>query len=300
MRTTLWDDFKRYILHSNNTLNHLLAINAAVFLVFGIFWVILRLFSLDADIYEMAERFVAFPSHPTQALLRPWTIITYQFIHAGVFHIVVNMLIFNFAGRIFREFLGDRKLLSTYILGGICGAGVYMAAYHLFPAFALARNTSMLVGASASVMAVLAGIGTLLPNYTVSLLLIGPVKLMYIVVVLVLIDFLSIAGPNAGGHLAHIGGVIWGVVYVSMLRNGRDLAGWFTTLADGIKNKLTPRKKRSSMRYLVTEGAPATAKKRSQIKQEEVDAILDKINQSGYDSLSQREKDLLFKASQDN
>ncbi|RYD82275.1 MAG: rhomboid family intramembrane serine protease, partial [Sphingobacteriales bacterium] len=233
-------------------------------------------------------------------IVRFWTFFTYQFLHAGFFHLFSNMLIFLFAGRIFREFLGDAKLLATYIIGGVCGGLMFILAMQIFPLFR--ESTPVLVGASASVMAVLVATGTLLPNYNIRMLFIGDVKLIYIVVFLALIDILSLASSNAGGHFAHLGGAIWGFTYIRALNNGSDLAKWFTTSlnwsTDQFRHKPKPNVKvRYSTDKVVT---TAPQPKRSRVSQEEVDSILDKIAQSGYDSLNQHEKDVLFRASKEH
>jgi membrane associated rhomboid family serine protease len=298
MRSTLWQDFRMYVLHSGNVLYKLVAINVAVFILLGFAAVVVTLSGVTPDMKSASDLLkhpLSVHSSFPDVFIYMWGFITYQFVHAGFLHILSNMLIFMFAGRIFREFLGDKKLLSVYLIGGIVGALVSVGAMYTFPMF---RGQEMyLIGASASVMAVLAAIGTLLPNYTIQLMFIGTVRLVYIVVFLALVDFLSLAGGNAGGHFAHIGGLIWGILYIVNLKNGRDMGAWLTNLLD----RITGRKaKPSPLKPHRNESPRVKALSRfNRVSEEEVDSILDKIAKSGYDSLSQKEKDILFRASKE-
>jgi membrane associated rhomboid family serine protease len=287
-----------YVLHSGNVLYKLVAINVAVFILIEFTAVVLALSGVTGDMgsaEELLRNPLAVHSHWPEVVIYLWGFITYQFVHYDIFHILGNMLIFFFAGRIFREFLGDKKLLSVYLIGGIAGALVSVAAMHIFPIF---RGREMyLIGASASVMAVLAAIGTLLPNYTVQLMFIGRVRLVYIVVVLAVIDFLGLASGNAGGHFAHIGGLAWGIIYVVSLKNGRDLGAWLTNFLDRISGR---KPKPGPLKPHRNESPRVKALSRfNRVSQDEVDSILDKIAKSGYDSLSQKEKDILFRASKE-
>jgi membrane associated rhomboid family serine protease len=300
MRKTLWYDFRAYVLHSGNVLYKLIFINVAVFIIIGFTAVVLALSQAVPNFssaLELLQEPLSVHSSFPDVFIYAWAFITYQFVHAGFRHIVVNMLIFLFAGRIFREFLGDRKLLSVYLIGGLAGAVVFIIAMQIFPMFRGTEN--YLMGASASVMAVLAAIGALLPNYTVQLMFIGIVRLIYIVVFLALVDFLSLASFNAGGHFAHIGGLAWGIIYVVNLKKGRDLGAWVNKIFDWMKPGA--RRSESRLRPLRNQNTPARKQSRpsNRVSQEEVDIILDKIAKSGYESLSQRERDILFRASKE-
>ncbi len=293
MRSTIWDDFKRYVLHSGNWLNKLVAINIAVFVVTGLIWVMDRLFATNILLFGQIEEFLGFPSVALKALYHPWTIITYQFMHAGLLHLVFNMFMFIVAGRIFREFLGDKKLLNLYLMGGIAGALMFLLAMNIFPLFK--ADTPYIIGASASIMAILTGAATLVPNYTIFVVLIGPIRLVYVMLIFFVLDLLSLAGGNAGGHFSHVGGALFGYVYIKSLQNGTDLGGWLTSFFAWCQNLFKPK---SNIR--VNYRGPEPPRPKHHVSQEEVDAILDKIAKSGYDSLTQREKDILFRASKDN
>jgi membrane associated rhomboid family serine protease len=293
MRDTIWNDFKTQVLRSGNMLNKLIAINAAVYLVFGLLYVSIALIGEDPSLYSLIENKFGMPASLSRLLFQPWGIITYQFMHAGLFHIFFNMLVFLMAGRIFREFLGDKKLLATYLMGGIAGAVIYVAAYNIFPLFHGQIESTILIGASASIIAVLAAAATLVPEYTVHLILIGPVKLVYVALAFFVISVLSLAGGNAGGEFAHVGGALYGFLYVRGLRSGYDFTGWMVKGFDKIENIGKP-KPAVRARYVNERGRQHMA---SGISQAEIDRILDKISKSGYDSLTTAEKEMLFKAS---
>jgi len=297
MRTTLWDDFKMYVLNSGNVLYKLMAINIGVFIIFGLIWMLDHLFATNLDIEEIIKRnYVGFPSSPIAFLHRPWSVFTYQFVHEGFFHIFFNMMMLWVAGRIFREFLGDKKLLNVYLLGGAAGAFIFMIAMNVFPLFN--AYNPYIIGASASAIAILAAAATLVPNYTLFLVLIGPVRLVYIMLFFFVVDMLSLAGGNAGGHFAHLGGAVFGFVYIKALQSGTDLGAWLTNFLEWIQNLFKP-KANIRVNYRKPDNVKMSPSK-SGVSQDQVDAILDKIAKSGYDSLNQREKDILFKASKDN
>jgi len=302
MRTTLWDDFKMYVLNSGNVLNKLLAVNISVFILFGLIWMLDHLFATNIDLEDTIKTlYVGFPSSPLSFLSRPWSIITYQFVHqsfsnGGISHILYNMIVLYTGGRIFREFLGDKKLLNVYLLGGAAGALMFMFAMNVFPLYR--AYNPYIIGASASALAVLAAAATLVPGYSISIILIGPVRLVYIMLFFFVIDILSLAGGNGGGHFAHLGGAAFGFIYIKSLQNGNDIGAWLTNLITWITGLFKPK---SNMK--VNYRSPAAERKEPKtnaISQEQIDSILDKIAKSGYDSLSQKEKNILFKASKDN
>lgn len=299
----MWADFKSNILRSSNSLNHLLALNIIVFVLMELIFVISAMFLTGQEWYENFTHYLSFPSSFVEILYRPWSIITYQFVHSGFWHLFLNMLTLFFAGRIFREFLGDKKLVSVYILGGVAGAILYSIAYNVIPAYSSLSDLSVVIGASGSIMAVLAATGALLPNYTVMLILIGPVKLIYVVAALVLFNILSLAGPNAGGMVTHIGGVIFGFAYIRLLQSGNDIGAWLTNFLGYLKSFSFSTRSKPKLSYYNPEPLRTTKSKNpsgEKTTQEQIDIILDKIARSGYDSLSQKEKDILFKASKED
>jgi membrane associated rhomboid family serine protease len=294
MSNPVFTEFKR-VFTDGSAMKKFIAINVAVFITINLIQLFFYLMRLEGASFDLA-RFLAVPSHLPSLLVRPWSIITYMFLHLGFMHILFNMLILYFGGRIFIEYLGEKNFISTYILGGIVGALFYIAAFNAFPAFDDVRINSIALGASASVLAILIAAATYVPNYTVNLLLLGPVKLKFIAIFFVVLDLLSIERGNPGGHIAHLGGAVYGYLFVSQYKRGRHIAAWFDRIADYIATLTKPK---SKLRVA------HSAKKRSDEEynlqktkdQKKVDAILDKISKSGYESLTKEEKDFLFNAS---
>jgi membrane associated rhomboid family serine protease len=271
---------------SGSKLYLLIGINVAVFLLINVAAVIQGLFG-HQSIIDFSYEYLALPSYLPKLLTRFWTPLTYMFMHAGFFHILFNMLWLYWLGQIFEEFLGDKRTLGLYLLGGLSGAFLYVASYNIFPLFTQsgALLTSSAIGASAAVMAVIAGAATIAPNYTIMLFGILPAKLKWIAIFYVATGFLGISGPNAGGEIAHIGGALFGFIYVKQLQNGRDMIGAISRLF----------KSRSKLKVASTNtGRSSTS---DAPRQEEVDRILDKISTTGYDNLSKQEKEILFRAS---
>lgn len=225
-------------------------------------------------------------------ITKPWTFITYMFLHIEFFHIFFNLLIFYWTGRLFTEYLGNDKLWAIYILGALTGAFLYVVAYNVLPVFNQSVNAANLMGASAGVIAVMVAIATLLPDYTVMLLIFGQVKLKYIALFSVLLYAISIPDGNAGGNIAHLGGALFGFMMIRQLRSGNDLTAWLINLAQ--------RFSKPKIRVVHSKKNKATDEEyleRQKAKQETIDQILDKISQSGYGSLTAEEKEILFKAS---
>jgi len=231
---------------------------------------------------------------------RPWTLFTYMFVQESFFHLLFNMIVLYFGGRIFIEYLDDKKLINTYIWGGLFGALFYILAFNVFPVFNDSLPYSIALGASASVLAVLVAVATYKPNYTMYLFLIGKTKLKYIAIALVVIDILSINRGNPGGHIAHLGGALWG--YLSILLLQRGILYPLGIRWHKIKNIFNWFKKRpkSSFSQVHVNKRPETDdqyNRRKVEKQKVIDQILDKIAKSGYDSLTKEEKQILFDAS---
>jgi membrane associated rhomboid family serine protease len=292
----------RYKFQTASVLEKLIALNVLVFILFFLFQTISFLFQLPSD---FLTEWLVFPSEPGEYIFKPWTIITYSFMHSGIWHILSNMLILYYAGTYFLSYFSAKKLLNFYFLGVIIGALVYMLSYNLFPAFQ-ATGKSYLLGASAGVMAVLVGIATHIPNMRIRLLILGPIKFWYIAAFLVVIDVIQIPFGNAGGHLAHLGGALFGYVYANQLAKGNDIGSgfekiitWFLSLfVSGKKSKPTMHtvyKKKESTRT-----KPVSNKVSKNEKQQKIDGILDKISKSGYESLTKQEKDFLFNAGKDD
>jgi membrane associated rhomboid family serine protease len=291
----------RDIFLGKNALSRLILINVAVFVLLSIIRLSSFLFkSVEGDVVEgpVSEiaQWLAVPASLTTLLHRPWTIISYMFLHETLLHIFFNMLILYFGGKIFMEYLGSKKLIATYLFGGVMGALFYIVAFNIFPVFKGVVEQSVALGASASVLAILVAIATFIPNYSVNLIFIGRLKLKYIALILVLIDILSIEKGNPGGHIAHLGGAFWGFIYILVLKKGTDMSKMFRPVGRFFRNLFKPKPKLrvSYSKKPLSDDQYNTLKAE---RQKKIDIILDKISKSGYESLSKEDKELLFKAS---
>jgi membrane associated rhomboid family serine protease len=281
-------------LRVSNTLQRLLIINVALFLFLRITNAISLLFLVPVFNFIDVSFLLAVPADVTEFITRPWTLITYMFFHWDVMHILFNMLWLFWMGKILQEYLGNKKLLTTYLLGGLTGGLFFIAAYNIFPLFSTAVPGAFALGASASVLAITVAAATLLPEYPIQLLFFGTVRLKWIAVITILLDLINISGTNAGGHIAHLGGAFYGFIYIRQLQKGKDISGWLTKIFDRItspkKMKVAYKKSKHDEEFNISKKA----------KQERMDEILDKISKSGYGSLTQNEKDFLFRASKEN
>ncbi len=291
----------KFKMQTASVVEKLIAVNVVVFILFFLFKTIAFLFNLPSD---FITEWLVFPKEIGEYIFKPWSIITYSFIHSGIWHILSNMLILYYAGIYFLTYFSSKKLLTFYFLGVIIGALVYMLSYNLFPAFEATGN-SYLVGASAGVMAVLVGVATKVPEMRIRLMFIGAIKFWYIAAFLVLIDIIQIPFGNAGGHFAHLGGALFGYMYTKQLNKGNDIASGFENFMGGFFNLFSSTtKSKPKMRtvYKKTGASPYKAKVapiNKNEKQQKIDSILDKISTSGYDSLTKQEKDFLFHAGKD-
>ncbi|MBL3656323.1 rhomboid family intramembrane serine protease [Fulvivirga sediminis] len=294
-------EFKNAFNRPNYSHVQLIIINVVMFVLIGLLNVIMNLAQTQVELLS----YIALPANFDVFITRPWTIMTYMFTHVGIWHILMNMLILYWFGRILINFLGSDKLIASYVLGGLAGGVLYMVAYNFIPYFAQAVDVSILFGASAGVLAVVAAAATLVPNYTVVLMFIGPVKIKYIALFYVVLSFLQSTGSNAGGEIAHLGGALMGFVYIKQIQKGTDLGNWIIRIMYFFKRIFTssPKIKVSYKRTKTSRkskaqssggSSPVSSKKSDQA---EIDAILDKISEKGYDSLSKEEKQKLFNAS---
>lgn len=303
MVNSIWDDIKFKLLSSNSVIIRLVTINVIAFLVVYIPVGLSALWGPEVqyEALEFVQRWFFMPGDIGAFITKPWTFITHFFLHSfSIRHILFNMLILYWFGRIFEGLLGNRKTLSLFLLGGVVGGFAYMILSNLVPAM---DTGSHAVGASAAVMAMVVGMATLEPDQEMRLILIGNVKLKWIAAFMVVTDILFLA-ENMGGRLAHIAGATMGYLYVTQLRKGSDIAGWTVNIIDFFKTAFQ-RKPKSDFKV---HRAETTRNKSSQgpkskpfkkVSQAEIDAVLDKIASSGYDSLTQREREILFKASDD-
>jgi hypothetical protein len=219
-------------------------------------------------------------------------------LHEGLFHILFNLLFLYWFGLLVYQYLGSRKLTNLYILGGVFGAGFYVLMYNIAPYFAGAVDTSFMLGASAGVFAVVVGAATLAPQTTFVLLLLGPVKIVYIAAFYVLLSFANSIGENAGGEIAHLGGAMLGYGYIVALRRGWDLGIPIQKVGLFFENLGTRRAPKVSYRRTSsTKPTNTNPANKETLSQEEVDKILDKIADKGYEGLTKEEKRKLFEYS---
>lgn len=229
-------------------------------------------------------------SEPTEVLHYPWTLLTYAFLHGGFWHLFFNMMVLNFASRLFLTFFTQKQYLGLYLLSAIFSAVCFVVSFYFL------NKVSLMVGASGAIMALLVGATTYQPLMNVRLLLIGNVKLWHITAVILLLDLLQIQMDNTGGHIAHLSGAFFGYIYIKLLQNGTDLS----KIVDSVLNLFSKKKATPFKKVHVNPKKPAV-KRESKIvvkdkTQQQIDEILDKISQSGYDSLTVEEKEFLFKA----
>ncbi len=299
----IFNEFKNAFQRSNHAHVQLIIINVAIFLFMGVVYVFSKIGGLEAVFQFVYDQFTI-PPQLGEFLTRPWTLFTYSFAHSlsDIFHILFNMLALYWFGRLFIEYLGSDKLVALYVLGGMAGAVFYLIMFNTIPYFIEASNFNGMVGASAAVYAIMVAVATLLPDYTFFLLFLGPVRIKYIVFFYIVISFIGSVGPNAGGNLAHIGGALMGFVYMKQLQAGVNWGGWITIMLDWIKGLFESKPKvkvsyRKQEAYAQKNPTKSSVSDKSKISQEEIDAILDKISDGGYESLTKEEKEKLFNAS---
>ncbi len=295
-------DLKTKFWTNGSMLYRLITVNVVVWFVVLLLNILAKYFIPALEPFRGGAFFLATTSDLTQLLYKPWTIVTHMFTHEGFFHLFFNMLILYYFGQRFLEFFGAKKLLATYIMGGLWSFLSFTLLFNLSPV--LPSNT-IAVGASGAVMAILIGLATYMPDSTFRLLLIGPVKLKWIALVYVLVDLIGLNGlSNIGGHAGHLGGALYGFLLMYQMRNGKDIGMWFENFLDWLTNLFRKRpdlkvkyKKKERTTRVPKSDEEYNAEKLA--KQKKIDKILDKISKAGYDSLTKDEKDYLFRNSKD-
>jgi len=274
-----------------SNLTKLIYINLGVFIIFNLIRLFYYIFQIPIE-NDLAI-YLAVPADIPALLHRPWTIFTYMFFHQEFLHILFNILWLYWFGIIFLQYLSNKKLVGVYIMGGLSGAALYILLFNILGVFREALPIAIALGASASVLAIVIAISTLMPNLTINLLFIGPVKLKYLALFSVILDIISIPVSNPGGHIAHLGGALFGYLYIVVDKHGVDLVKPITWILDVLsfkprtKSKLKVNYRSSDIDY------DYNHRKAQQVAN--LDIILDKIKKSGYDSLTKEEKETLFK-----
>ena len=293
MQTSLFQEIRNFFARGS-VLARLIGINVAIFVAANLIRVFFFLWNVEGAAEAMSQ-WLGISSNVHVVLHRPWTLITYMFLHFDFLHILFNMIVLYVGGRLFSDFIGQDRLTATYLLGGLAGALFYIVSFNVFPVFEEVVAFSLAIGASASVLAIFIAIAAYMPNYQLPLLLFGRIRLKYIAIFFVVLDLISIDHGNPGGHLAHLGGALWGYTYARLLRSGRDpamvLGFYLEKLVRVFRKKPTMRVEYTRERYVSDE---EYNKQRAE-RQKKIDHILDKISKHGYDSLTREEKQLLFK-----
>jgi membrane associated rhomboid family serine protease len=276
------DEIDKLIGRRADMLTKIIVINVIVFLLANI---VVHIPGLGEYVYS----YLALPSSLHKLMYRPWTLITYMFLHVETMHLIFNMLWFYWFGIIFTDFMGAKRLLYTYLLGGIAGGLLFIIFSNIFMPY------SNLLGASAGIMAVIVATAILVPDYELRLIFFGPVKLKYLAAGAFILTSVVDFSVNSGGKVSHIGGALYGMFYMLQYKKGTDFTQIVSNFLTGIKNIFTPSKKGTKIKK---SGGSGFRQKNTtgDDKQKKIDAILDKISASGYDALTREEKDFLFKS----
>jgi membrane associated rhomboid family serine protease len=301
----IWEEIKESF-RRGSSLTRIIYINLGVFIVIRLTYTLYALFSgnllggpairqsFDHNVME----YLMLPANPATLLFRPWTLISYMFLHFDFLHILFNLLWFYWFGRVFLMYLDQKKLLNVYLLGGLAGAFLFVLAYAFIPALVPFSGASWALGASAAVMAVAITISFLVPDYTFYLIFIGPVRIKYIALFFILTDLIFIpVDGNPGGHIAHLGGAFYGIMYAWQYKKGKDLGRGFSRFMDTVFSFLASpfrRKSKVHVAYKRTEDDMEYNRRKAD-EQAEIDRILDKISKGGYESLTREEKEKLFR-----
>ena len=287
MANFIIEDFKKAWSKEDNGLIKIILINIIIFVSISVLEVFITL-SGGGSLIRVVINKLMLPASFTTFILQPWSLISYFFLHLSFGHILWNMLFLYWFGKIIHDNIGNNAVISLYILGGIIGGLSYMALFNIIPFYEDRVSESLMLGASAGVFSVVAGSATLLPNYTFYLLFLGPVRIKYIALFYILLSFFDITGSNAGGEIAHIGGALIGYLFIKQLQNGINMGDGVIKIINLFNRKNSSKKEKE---FTINKETSFD------ISQDEIDKILDKISESGYSSLSKKEKEKLFNAS---
>ncbi len=290
-----------------NTLVLLLAILVIVFCIFTFLHLALKLTSGDKNAAELTYyssiyHWFNMPSNLDSFWGRPWTIFTYMFMHDGVFHLIGNLIWLWVFGYILQDLTGSKTIIPLFIYGGLCGGFLYLVSMNILPG--LKGTNAEMVGASAGVMAIAIATTILAPNYRFFPMINGGIPLWVITIIFVVIDFAMIAKDlNTGGHISHIGGAIFGLLFMWQMKKGRDWSAGMSNFFSWFNDLFNPTKKetenKSKEEYYYNTSGTQPYKKIPNLTQKRIDAILDKIGEKGYQQLSEEEKQILKRAAED-
>lgn len=284
----------------NNALMALVGINALIFISFGLIQVIYYMVqsSNSAFQYEILRWFIL-PAKLSTLAKTPWTVISYMFVHVGIVYTFINMLWLWAFGSILQTISGNGKIIPVYLYGGFAGAIVFIATSYTLPQLRSDIEYSTMLGANASIMAIAVATTALTPDYRLFKRLNGGIPLWILTLLYIIIDFAGSGGT--AHHLAHLGGGLVGFLFVISLRKGYDWSKWMAEVYLWFINLFNPEKKASQPQKIKEKvfyktGGQKPFVKRPVITQQRIDEILDKINQKGYQLLTEEEKNILKKA----
>ena len=263
--------------------------NVALFVIPWLIFSILSLVGINIDYMQ----YVSLSSNPSQLLWKPWSLVTYAFFHTGIMHILFNLIVLNFSGRLFMTYFTGKQLVGLYFLSAIFAGIVYISIFYIL------NISAPIIGASAAIMAILVATTTYNPLMELRLFIIGNVKLWHVAAVIILVDLMQLRSENMGGHISHLAGAFFGFIFIKLLQNGTDLSKIVSSVINFFTNlfrqqKTTPFKKvhKNYNKPVEKTVSKIITKDKSQ---QQIDEILDKISQSGYDSLNKEEKEFLFR-----
>jgi membrane associated rhomboid family serine protease len=295
---------KKY--QSLNAPGRLIAITVAIYLLTQCYQLVLTLCCITGYRWQS---FLALDANIYSFVLKPWTLLTYMFVHADltqdVFHLLLNMICLYWFGNFYLRYHTGRQLWGLYLTGGLFAGLFFLMVYNMFPYFALYRNLTAVVGASGAIFALIVAVAIHRPDERVTLQLLVlryTVRMKWIALVVVLLSVLSMTSANAGGNVCHVGGALWGALCGLMERRGVDLTAGLNRLGDRIAQLFRPRRQLKATRGGAK--APWTSERqqdrdynrRRQAEEAQIDAILDKMRRSGYNGLTEEEKRTLFSA----
>jgi len=293
----IFEEIKYNFRQKENGLIQIILINVIVFVILGIFSVLSRIGGFSS-FFDAVYLQLALPADLASFATRPWSILTYFFTHSmtDIFHILFNMLFLYWFGKIIYEYIGNRRFINLYLMGGLIGGIIFLFIFNVIPYYAANNLSVSLVGASGAVFAVVVGAATLVPHYRFNLIFLGSVKITYIAAFFVFTSWLGSIGGNAGGSICHLGGALFGFLYIQQLRKGRDLGKPINVIASFI-NRIGKPKLKVSYKAKSNKTNTTSSSNTGEPTQDEIDKILDKISKGGYGSLTKIEKQKLFKAS---
>ena len=293
---------------SNNALTMLIVVNLVIFVILTFLRVFyFFLYREDGHGDELFQQKIlqwfVIPANFDELASKPWTVFTYMFTHTSVLHILGNTLWLWAFGYIMQDLTGNRKLVPIYLYGGVAGAVAFVLSFNFLPGLQAQAANGVLLGASAGIMAIAVATTMIAPGYRIFPMLDGGIPLWVVTVLYLVIDLATIPYNNPGGHIAHLGGAFMGFLFIMFLRRGYDWSEWMHRVAEWMGNLFNPdrpRKGKNIRDELFYKSSTHPYKKTPNVTQQRIDDILDKINQKGFQYLTDEEKELLKRASQED